>query len=86
MFSLVVPVYNSEESIPSLLEVLEFINSELGGSLEAVFVVDGSPDRSFEVLEESLNNRSYASELVLLARNFGSFAALRPTAGATYRE
>jgi glycosyltransferase involved in cell wall biosynthesis len=77
MYSLIIPVYKNEESIPSLLDALEWINGELDGSLEVVFVVDGSPDRSYEILEESLKDKSYDSELVLLARNFGSFAALR---------
>ena len=77
MYSVVVPVYKNEESIPELLLSLSGINSKLGGRLEVVFVVDGSPDRSMELLESHLPNCPYASRLILLSRNFGSFAAIR---------
>ena len=45
-YSLVVPVYRNEETIPDLLAALAGIDRALGGGLEVVFVVDGSPDRS----------------------------------------
>lgn len=77
MYSLVVPVYRNEESIPELLDAVDFMNDALGGQLEAVFVVDGSPDRSAELLQAALPGRGFASRLVLLSRNFGSFAAIR---------
>src|SRR5690348_13131655 len=47
--SLVIPVYRNEDNIPALLEVLEELNRKLKG-LEVVCVVDGSPDRSGELL------------------------------------
>lgn len=49
----------------------------LDGPLEVVFVVDGSPDRSGEVLTELLPLQPFASRLVFHSRNFGSFAAIR---------
>jgi glycosyltransferase involved in cell wall biosynthesis len=45
--------------------------------LEAVFVIDGSPDRSFELLAEALPGASFAAKLIAHSRNFGSFAAIR---------
>jgi hypothetical protein len=42
-----------------------------------VFVIDGSPDRSYEILRDALPNQPFPSQLILLARNFGSFAAIR---------
>ena len=45
--------------------------------LEVVFVVDGSPDRSYEILREQLVKCAFSAELVCLSRNFGSFAAIR---------
>lgn len=77
MYSVVVPVYRNEASLPAVIERLERLNEEFGGSLEAVFVVDGSPDRSYQVLKELLPDADFASELVLLSRNFGSLAAVR---------
>ena len=77
MYSLIVPVYNNEESLPELLSVIAKLNDELRNQLEVVFVVDGSPDFSYSVLQKSLPSQSFTSELVLLSRNFGSFTAIR---------
>ena len=77
MLSLVVPVYRSEESIPDLLGAVEELNRRLNGEFEAVFVVDGSPDRSRDLLTERLPPASFKSQLLVLSRNFGSFAAIR---------
>ena len=76
MFSLIIPVYQNEGSIPFLVEALEFLNRDMGGDLEAVLVVDGSPDRSLELLAASLPKAGFQSQLVLLSRNFGSFSAI----------
>lgn len=77
MFSLVIPVYKNEESIPELVGAIEAMDRELQEDLEAVFVVDGSPDRCFELLRDTLPNVGFRSRLLLLSRNFGSFAAVR---------
>lgn len=75
--SLVVPVYKNEDSIPALVDAVTGIDRELGGTLEAVFVVDGSPDASYASLSRALERAGFASQLLLLSRNFGSFAAIR---------
>jgi glycosyltransferase involved in cell wall biosynthesis len=77
MYSLVIPVYKNEDSIPDLLRALRKLGEELHQRLEVVFVVDGSPDRSAELLHEALPREAFPSRLVLLSRNFGAFAALR---------
>lgn len=79
MFSLIVPVYRNEGSIPFLVEALEELNRSMAGDLEAVLVVDGSPDRSLELLIESLPKASFSSQLLVLSRNFGAYPAI--TAG-----
>lgn len=76
-YSIVVPVYGNEESLPQLNARLAELVPRLDGPLEVVFVVDGSPDRSSEVLAELLPRQPFASRLVLHSRNFGSFAAIR---------
>lgn len=76
MFSLIIPVYLNEGSIPSLLETLEDLNRDMGGDLEAVFVVDGSPDRSLELLANALPTANFCSQVLLLSRNFGSYPAI----------
>ena len=77
MYSLVVPVYRNEESIPTLLTELAHMNERLEKQLEVVFVVDGSPDASFQRLALLLPRVSFRSRLLVLSRNFGSFAAIR---------
>jgi glycosyltransferase involved in cell wall biosynthesis len=77
MYSLVVPVFKNEGSIPELLGVLAELNEKLGRELEAVLVVDGSPDRCAELLAAELPRQPFRSQLVLLSRNFGAFAAIR---------
>ena len=76
MLSLIIPVYRNEESIPDLLEELNTLHAALGGDLEVVFVVDGSPDRSVERLSSSLGSVPYWVQLLVLSRNFGSFPAI----------
>lgn len=77
MFSLVIPVYRNEGSIPDLVAALSDLNRQMGGDLEAVLVVDGSPDRSLALLREELPKAGFRSQLLALSRNFGSFAAIR---------
>jgi glycosyltransferase involved in cell wall biosynthesis len=77
ILSLIIPVYANEGSIPDLLQALNRINHELEGHLEVVFVVDGSPDRSYEILHEALKTVPFCAKLLLLTRNFGSFSAIR---------
>ena len=76
-YSIIIPVYKNEDSISALLEELANLNRDLGRELEAVFVVDGSPDQSFARLTALLPSCSFRSKLIALSRNFGSFAAIR---------
>ena len=75
--SLVVPVYGNEDSIEALLEAVRGIRARAGSDFEAVFVVDGSPDRSYAKLHELLPRAGFDSRLLSLSRNFGAFAAIR---------
>ena len=77
MYSLIVPIYRSEESIPDLLAAIEDLDARLDRELEVIFVDDGSPDRSCEILESELPKRGLRAQLLTLSRNFGAFAAIR---------
>ncbi len=77
MISVVIPVYRNSGNIPHLLEALEGLHRDLQGNLEAVFVVDGSPDDSYLQLATRLPGVSFQAQLLTLSRNFGSFAAIR---------
>ncbi len=77
MYSLIIPVYKNEASIPALLEALKDINQQLENALNVTFVVDGSPDQSYALLKENLPNYPFQSRLLMLSRNFGPYAAIR---------
>jgi len=76
MLSIVIPVYRNEANLDRLLPALEKVAGACPVPLEVVFVVDGSPDRCLELLRERLPRASFASQLVSLSRNFGSFNAI----------
>ncbi|HTP12987.1 MAG TPA: glycosyltransferase family 2 protein [Bacteroidota bacterium] len=73
--SVVVPLYNEEESLRELLEQIERVAKEMGKSYEVIFVDDGSSDRSFEILKE-LHARNKRAKVIRFRRNFGKSAAL----------
>ena len=79
MLSLIIPVYKNEANLDRLLGELASLEQRLEKELEVVFVVDGSPDGSFQILEERLPGMLRCSQLAALSRNFGSFNAI--TAG-----
>jgi len=76
-YSIIIPVYKNEQNIPRLLGALEDLNQKLSSDLECVFVVDGSPDKSFEILKQNLPSAKFQSQLLAHSRNFGSFPAIR---------
>ena len=73
--SVVVPLYNEEESLPYLVEQLTDALRPSGERFELVLVNDGSSDRTAEVLEQLSHN---VPELVavLLRKNYGQTAAM----------
>lgn len=80
-YSVIVPIYRNAESLPDLLAALADVQAAIGLrfdiTLEVVFVVDGSPDDSAAFLEGCLPSAPFRSQLLVHARNFGAFAAIR---------
>ena len=72
--SVVVPVYGNRSTLTALVERLDATLIALG-TVEYVFVVDGSPDDSLAVLLELGQTRPHLG-VVELARNYGQHAAL----------
>ncbi|GAB4117131.1 MAG: glycosyltransferase family 2 protein [Roseiflexaceae bacterium] len=72
--SVVVPVYNEEESIPQLYERLTASLEGLGLPYEIIVADDGSRDRSFALLREYAA-RDERLRVVRFRRNFGQTAA-----------
>lgn len=81
MYSVIIPVYRNAEFVPQLISefsrISTVVKDRFGMDSEFVFVVDGSPDDSFALLEKGLAQAPFRSQLLLHARNFGSFAAIR---------
>jgi glycosyltransferase involved in cell wall biosynthesis len=79
--SVVVPVYNEEESLLPLYEALRSALDRTGRSFEIIFVDDGSRDGSFTVLQ-ALHERDSHVRAIRFRRNFGKTPAL--VAGFTH--
>jgi polyisoprenyl-phosphate glycosyltransferase len=75
--SLVVPIYRNASTIGALIDAIAHIERKVAGKLETIFVVDGSPDDSHELLTSTLAGRGLRAQIVEHSRNFGSFAAIR---------
>jgi glycosyltransferase involved in cell wall biosynthesis len=73
--SVIVPVYNEEESIPALLFRL---NEAADGQWEILFVDDGSTDSSFRLLSQGNNG---TMRLFRHERNLGKGAAIKTALG-----
>ena len=55
--SVVIPLYNEDESLPELYAWIERVMNDNHFSFEVIFVNDGSTDRSWEVIEELSKNK-----------------------------
>jgi glycosyltransferase involved in cell wall biosynthesis len=76
--SIVIPVFNEEESLPHLYErIMENVKdlSDLIDSHELIFVDDGSKDGSLKLIR-ALAEKDPNVHAVVLRRNFGKAAAL----------
>jgi undecaprenyl-phosphate 4-deoxy-4-formamido-L-arabinose transferase len=74
--SIVIPVYNEQESLPDLFARLYPAMDAMGRSYECVFVDDGSADRSAALLRAQFEKRPDSTRVVLLLSNFGQHAAI----------
>jgi len=73
--SIVIPVYNEEESLPELCSWIERVMQENNFTYEIILVDDGSTDRSWEVAED-LRRSNPNIKGVRFQRNYGKSAAL----------
>lgn len=73
--SIVVPIYNEQESIPALLTALETALAPLAMPYQLICVDDGSQDESPDILRQCTQTRSHLT-VVLLRRNYGQTAAM----------
>ena len=73
--SVVIPLYNEEESLPELYAWIERVMKEQGFSFEVIFVNDGSTDHSWQIIKE-LSNGSEQVKGIKFRRNYGKSPAL----------
>ena len=73
--SIVVPLFNEDESLPHLAEWIDRVMKEHGFSYEVIMVDDGSKDNSWKVIEE-LRQKNPCYKGVKFRRNYGKSAAL----------
>ena len=73
--SVVIPLYNEEESLPELAAWIQSVMEKNGYSYEVIFVNDGSTDRSWQVIEK-LASESEHIKGIKFRRNYGKSPAL----------
>ena len=73
--SVVIPLYNEEESLPELYEWIERVMNSNNFSFEVIFINDGSRDNSWKVIEE-LAQKSPHVKGIKFRRNYGKSPAL----------
>ncbi len=73
--SVVVPLYNEDESLPELLAWIDRVMQEHSFSYEAILVDDGSKDTSWEVINQ-LQDLYAGVRGIKFRRNYGKSAAL----------
>ena len=73
--SVVIPLYNEEESLPELFAWIQRVMTKNGFTYEVIFVNDGSTDRSWKVIEELAAQHPEAKG-IKFRRNYGKSPAL----------
>ena len=73
--SVVIPLYNEEESLKELHQQLRWALGRMNLRYEILFVDDGSTDRSFQVLRDIKRTDRHV-RIIRFRRNYGKSAAL----------
>lgn len=73
--SVVIPLYNEEESLSELTSWIEKVMDENGYSYEVIFVDDGSKDKSWDIITH-LREKNERVKGIRFRRNYGKSPAL----------
>ena len=73
--SIVIPLYNEEESLPELHDWIVRVVTSQALTYEILFIDDGSSDKSWEVISQ-LKNKNKHVRGIKFQRNYGKSAAL----------
>ena len=74
--SVVIPLYNEDESIPELYAWIERVMKKNGFSYEVIFINDGSTDRSWDIITELNQKQPDVVKGIKFRRNYGKSPAL----------
>ena len=74
--SVIVPLYNQEESLKELFTWIERVMNQHGFTYEVIFVSDGSTDHSWEIIEELHQQHPEVVRGIKFRRNYGKSPAL----------
>jgi len=74
--SVVIPLYNEEESLPELFAWIQRVMKANGFSYEVIFVNDGSTDASWQAIEELAKTNPDEVKGISFRRNYGKSPAL----------
>ena len=74
--SVIVPLYNEEESLKELFTWIERVMNQHGFTYEVIFVSDGSTDHSWEIIEELHQQHPEVVRGIKFRRNYGKSPAL----------
>ncbi len=74
-YSVVIPIFNEEETISELWQRLSNVIRQLDGRTEVIFINDGSFDNSLKLLTE-LSSKHPEVKVISLSRNFGHQSSL----------
>lgn len=72
--SLVIPAYNEQENIPTLLQRVSAALDQVGKPFEVIIVDDGSTDQTPQLLADAMKTRPWL-RVLRMARNSGQSAA-----------
>ena len=73
--SVIIPLFNEEESLPELHAWIERVMKANGFTYEVIFINDGSTDKSWDVIEQ-LSKKSENVKGIKFRRNYGKSPAL----------
>lgn len=74
--SVVIPLFNEEESLPELYAWIQRVMQDHNFSFEVLFVNDGSTDRSWQVIEDLREQNPETVKGIKFRRNYGKSPAL----------
>ncbi len=74
LFSIVIPVYNEQDNLVTLIEQIEWVMSAFSAQWEVLIINDGSTDKSQKILDDIAPKKPYL-RVITFAKNAGQTSA-----------